>query len=427
MSINISPKIYYCFFLVIVIPFLFCNFFTNRASKSKKIEFLTWQEGYLDIHHINVGRGNAIFMIFPDGTNLLFDAGHIIVNNKNYSDVHPNDSLMPGAWMAHYIKQVLPIGANVKIDYAIPSHFHGDHFGEVLADTKMSKNGAYQLSGITEVGDVIPIKKLIDRGYPDYNYPVDLREFYGKIRPRLAFTNYLKFIEYQRKENGMQAENLIAGSNKQIRLLNNPSVYPNFSVRNLKVDHIFWNGKDEGVFYYDFKGMSPYDSLKHNFSENPLSIALKISYGDFDYYTGGDLTGITEGNVFDMETPLADVVGQVEAMTLNHHGWKDACNEYFLQKLNPKVIAHQSLHDPHFQENVINRLAKLKADVFTLNASAAVEQQFGKVFNKVFDSKAGHVLIRVYPGGKKFRVLTLNDEVPTLKIKKDFGFYNSYK
>jgi hypothetical protein len=25
-----------------------------------------WQEGYLDLHHINTGRGNAAFYILPD-------------------------------------------------------------------------------------------------------------------------------------------------------------------------------------------------------------------------------------------------------------------------------------------------------------------------------------------------------------------------
>lgn len=41
-----------------------------------------WQKGMLDIHHINTGRGDATFMIFPDGTTLLVDAGDM-------SETHP--------------------------------------------------------------------------------------------------------------------------------------------------------------------------------------------------------------------------------------------------------------------------------------------------------------------------------------------------
>lgn len=34
-----------------------------------------WEDGILDIHHISTGRGDAAFMIFPDGTTMLVDAG----------------------------------------------------------------------------------------------------------------------------------------------------------------------------------------------------------------------------------------------------------------------------------------------------------------------------------------------------------------
>ncbi|RYY23860.1 MAG: hypothetical protein EOP62_19000, partial [Sphingomonadales bacterium] len=33
-----------------------------------------WRMGEIDIHQINTGRGEASFLILPDGTNLLVDA-----------------------------------------------------------------------------------------------------------------------------------------------------------------------------------------------------------------------------------------------------------------------------------------------------------------------------------------------------------------
>jgi len=36
--------------------------------------FPLWTEGYLDIHHINTGKGDAAFFILPDGTTLLVDS-----------------------------------------------------------------------------------------------------------------------------------------------------------------------------------------------------------------------------------------------------------------------------------------------------------------------------------------------------------------
>ncbi|NIA29026.1 MAG: hypothetical protein GWP06_03825 [Actinobacteria bacterium] len=58
-----------------------------------------------------------------------------------------------------------------ELDYFILSHFHGDHMGDISRDSEMSGNGAYKLSGITKVGDLIPIHKILDRGWSDYNYP----------------------------------------------------------------------------------------------------------------------------------------------------------------------------------------------------------------------------------------------------------------
>ena len=65
------------------------------------------------------------------------------------------------------------------LDYAVISHFHNDHYGKVEKETPYSKKGDYRLTGITAVGDSIPFKYLIDRAYPDYNYPKDLRKKNG--------------------------------------------------------------------------------------------------------------------------------------------------------------------------------------------------------------------------------------------------------
>jgi len=36
-----------------------------------------WKEGYLDLPHINTGRGSGAWYIFPDGTTMLVDAGEM--------------------------------------------------------------------------------------------------------------------------------------------------------------------------------------------------------------------------------------------------------------------------------------------------------------------------------------------------------------
>ena len=45
----------------------------------KVYEYLPeWQAGYLDIHQISTGRGNAAYLIFPDGTTMLFTDSRLV-------------------------------------------------------------------------------------------------------------------------------------------------------------------------------------------------------------------------------------------------------------------------------------------------------------------------------------------------------------
>ncbi len=50
---------------------------------------------------------------------------------------------------------------------------------------------------------------------------------------------------------------------------------------------------------------------------------MRISYGKFDFYSGGAIPGVHRDGAplwHDMETPVAQVVGPVEVSVLNHHG-----------------------------------------------------------------------------------------------------------
>ena len=396
--------------------------FTSSAFCQPHRDSLVWQEGYLDIHHINTARGNATFFVFPDGTTLLFDAGAKKVpvgKEQEYFPIPPNDSLSAGAWIAHYIKKMTPAGRIPQIDYAIISHFHSDHYGQIDSSSKQSIQGMYRLSGITEVGEHIPIKTLIDRGYPAYNFPLDLKAFYEKDE---TFNNYMAFIREQKAKNGLRIQTLTAGSKNQITLKLQPNKFRNFSVRNVKANAKIWLGKGDETFEYKFKRpLVKEDDL----DENALGLALKISYGSFDYYTGGDLTGFTQWGDFDLETPVAKAVGKVEALALNHHGYYDATNNFFLERLSPTVIIHQVIHDPHYQANVLKRLSAYPFHIFTYNMHEITRKAFPTEVSKLYKSTEGHIVIRVLPGGKKYYVYTLDDKKTDLNIIQKFGPYKS--
>jgi hypothetical protein len=409
-----------------VIMFLCC--FDGVKAQDGDPVFPDWERGYFDIHHIESG-GNSTFLIFPDGTTMLIDAG--VLNFKHEplkaSPPLPSDSLSPGRWIVHYVKQVFPQNQVPEIDLALITHFHSDHYGAVTQNTPLSESGKYRLTGITEVAEWLPIRRLIDRDYPGYSYPVDL---VNKTPADPTFRNYLDFIDSQKKQQGMHVESLIAGSNRQIVLQKHPEDYPAFQVRNIKSGGDVWSGQEsETVKCIPDSARKYYGKL---FNENQMSIALKFSYGPFDYYHGGDNTGVQRADHpwLDVETPIAKAAGEVDVATLDHHGNRDACNAFWAETLRSQVYVQQSWCSDHPGQEVFYRLnadrpGLPKADLFATYIHEETKIAYGPWFADTYKSMEGHVVIRVMPGGKEFYVYVLDARSVKPKVKKKFGPYLS--
>lgn len=412
-------------------------------SHSDQIE--DWQEGFLDIHHINTGRGDATFIIFPDGTTLLVDAGDMnplgkFIGTPMRAKIHPDSSKSAPEWIVDYIKQFHHVKDSAYLDYVLITHFHGDHYGELHAKSKTHESGKYKLTGITEVGSLITIKNIIDRGYPNYEYPVPLKSQKLKSiasqhiasRNKLeTFNNYLEYIKFQIQNNSLQANSLKAGSKSQISLQNDPDSYPGFFVRNIKSNGFIWSGESESFYNYfpDFSN-TPWDERP---SENPLSNVIKINYGKFNYYTGGDSPGITNYGKpfwFDVETPIAKAVGEVDVAKANHHGNRDCCNVDFVGTLKPRVWILSTWSSDHPGGEVFRRLTSRniypeERDLFAINILDANKNVLGPSLAERHKSTEGHILIRVFEGGEKYHIYTLNDENTSRDITGSFGPYSS--
>jgi beta-lactamase superfamily II metal-dependent hydrolase len=110
-------------------------------------------------------------------------------------------------------------------------------------------------------------------------------------------------------------------------------------------------------------------------SENDLSVAIVVSCGNFDYFTGGDLSGYTTGDYTDMETALAPSVGVVEAFKVGHHGSYSSTNLFFMRTLMPKAamitVGLNSFGHPHSE--TITTLNNERIDYYqTATGSGAV-------------------------------------------------------
>ncbi len=394
-----------------------------------------WQEGFLDIHHISTGRGNAAYIIMPDGTTMLIDAGDI-------SDTHPRTlsprnatrkphaSRSTGYWVADYIRQFAPSERPQVLDYALITHYHDDHFGEWDSTRPLAANGEYHLTGIMEVGDLIPIKTLIDRGF---DFPIDLKSLDFQERALQdeyhivqTLQAYWKFIDYHKQYHHLKNEMLQVGSKKQIQLQHKPSIFKDFEVRNLAVNGRIWTGFKDNDFYELYKeGQYP--------GENPLSTCIKITYGKFDYFTGGDISGVNgwgEADFNSVEAHLAPVVGAVDVATLNHHGNRDALSAYFVRTLRPRVWVQQLWSSDHPGEEVLRRITSDriypgKRDLFTTDMLEANELVIGERIANTYKSRHGHVVVRVYEQGAMYKVFILNDQSEKREVMMEFGPYES--
>lgn len=70
--------------------------------------------------------------------------------------------------------------------------------------------------------------------------------------------------------------------------------------------------------------------------ENGHSVGLLISYGNFKYWTSGDLTG-GELNTVDLESSIAPLIGEVDILHVNHHGSESSTNQNFIDTLSPTL------------------------------------------------------------------------------------------
>ncbi len=406
----------------------FCWLFSLRLSSQTALP--PWQPGMMDIHHISTGRGNAAFFIFPDGSTMLVDAGEI-------SDTHPrtlsprNGALRPdssrraSAWVADYIRQFHPAHDKVMLDYAVITHFHDDHFGEWDASKPRSSKGDYALTGLMGVGDEIPIRHLLDRGT---HFPVDVlgNDFakqYEKDEYHIVQTlrEYQRYIRWQQAHNGLRYDTIQPGVCGQIKL-KNETAFPDFRVQNIAAGGRIWTGFRDGEFTEMYKyGTYP--------GENPLSVCLKISYGPFDYFTGGDISGVDDlgqANLHSMEAQVAPVVGPVDVATLNHHGNRDSQSPFYVKTLRPKVWIQQCWSSDHPGEEVLRRITSRslypgERMIFTTDMLQSNILVIGDKVHDTYSCLHGHVVVRVMPGGKTYQVYVLNDFSAKREVIGQFG------
>ena len=284
--------------------------------------------------------------------------GFSIIRHYTMFNMFPNMALEFGAQMGHEgyefkINKETGLRTNVepgtgayKIYMKVPevfflTHFHGDHFGAYSKTLPLSDlSSTYRKQSLPEVLDLVPSVKLMDRGWPDYAYPFDMQT---KASNSGAVSNYVKAVKWHIDNRGLVAERFKAGSRDQIVLKRKPSDYPGFIVQNIAVNGEIWDGGSTTtatatfpplaeIRVADTKDVGNDDNCPE---ENHCTCVLKVSYGAFDFFEGGDAQydGMSTFPWKDMETPVGLVTGPVDVMKADHHGVNNTNGYGYISKV----------------------------------------------------------------------------------------------
>jgi beta-lactamase superfamily II metal-dependent hydrolase len=361
---------------------------------------VAWSPGTMDIHQISTGRGNAALVVMPDGTTLLIDVG---ASTAPFSDPRPNGMRSPAGWIAYYIDHVLPASAVRRLDYALITHFHPDHMG-----------------GLTEIAELMPIRKIVDRGWPDYAYPAPLTD------PMVS--NYRRLLAQRTADRSLVAERIRVGRADQLVPVANPGAYPTFEIRNVAANGEVWTGRGAAT-------VKRFPALKTADPEIPweniCSIGIRIRYGRFDFFTGGDMYGIPDPGTpawVDVESPVAQAIGPTDVHVVNMHGSISVENASFLMTLRSRVLIVPSWSATHPSQDVLKRLMAPRAypgprDVFATVLREPTRASIGARAGQL--TGVGHIVVRVAAGGARYSVVVVDDTTDALTVKSVHGPYDA--
>ncbi len=232
----------------------------------------------LQVHMLDVGQGDSILIISPEGKSVLIDAGDT-----------GRGKIVLDALKRYNVSQ---------LDYFIATHAHADHIG-----------------GADEVINATKVLNVIDSGVvPPSRSPDDNGNRNAKAKPKgksaeLPTTkSYLDFLEavktngstYARAEPGTKYD---LGGGAIITVL--APIQPFFTKDQLR------SGGNE---------------------PNANSVVVRLDYGEFSMVFTGDAEAQTEERMINKGETLS-----AKVLKVGHHGSKYASSENFLKAVKPEV------------------------------------------------------------------------------------------
>ena len=333
-----------------------------------------------EIYIFDIGQADSMLIVGPgpERRTLLIDLGKAA------------DPGLPSRYSAEHVGQrIIDITGKRYVDYFLLTHFHRDHFGTGQ-------------SGITDLlaHSDFKVGTMIDTGGLGASYVPRSREAQD-------------YIAFQKKwvREGVVGKrvNPVFGTS-QIDL-----------GAGVKIDIQAFAGRtysgDIGV-HARYQATHPGWYVTHKTSENDLSIALKVTVGSFEFWTGGDLSGASgdgtselsgsSNNYTNVEYPLTrrwkkeGSEHDVEVYRANHHGARYSSTPQLLEALDPEIILYSARGGHgHPSPETIDRGAETAIQLTTSFDPDTWTK--AELANKCVEAP-GEIRLFVAPGGKSYSV-----------------------